>query len=140
VKPSCDAKIDANYAAFFDCFNRGQFYEAHGVLEKLWRAENGGPNSAFYQGLIQLAGAFVHLQKGRRGPTAALLRRARENLAQYPSPHLRLNVVGVCRMAEHWLRKLESPGFDGDRIKPGRDPECHLESQATSQGMGGTVC
>ena len=55
--------LDAHYLGYFACFNRGWFYEAHDVLEELWLANRTGPNYAFYKGLIQLAGAFVHLQK-----------------------------------------------------------------------------
>ena len=66
--------LNAHYLGYFVCFNRGLFYEAHEVLEELWLADRHGPNGSFYKGLIQLAGAFVHLQKGRGGPAAALFK------------------------------------------------------------------
>lgn len=48
---------DVRYAAYFHHFNRGDYYEAHDVLESLW-LERGrqAKGAAFYQGLIQLAG------------------------------------------------------------------------------------
>ena len=73
-------KLDAHYLGYFHCFNRGLFYEAHDVLEELWLPERTGPNGAFYKGLIQLAGAFVHLQKNRLRPAAALFKLAATNL------------------------------------------------------------
>src|SRR5690242_1238657 len=59
----CD--LDAHYLAYFECFNRQLFHESHDVLEELWLADKHGRNYSFYKGLIQLAGAFVHLQKNR---------------------------------------------------------------------------
>ena len=82
-----EAGVDRHYAAFFECFNRGLFYEAHEVLEQIWLGQRGGPNGPFYKGLIQLAGACVHLAKDRKGPAAALLRLARTNFTRafYPT-------------------------------------------------------
>ncbi len=57
-------------------FNRQLFYEAHDVLEDLWLPDRHGPNGNFYKGLIQLAGAYVHLQKNRLRPSAALFKLA----------------------------------------------------------------
>ena len=100
--------LDARYLGFFHCFNDQQFYEAHEVLESLWLGERKGPNAAFYQGLIQLAGAFVHLQKAQLGPAAALFRLADANLAKYTGTHHRINIVAVRSLIEQWLLKLKS--------------------------------
>ncbi|MEO8206668.1 MAG: DUF309 domain-containing protein, partial [Chthoniobacterales bacterium] len=54
--------FDARYLGFFDCFNRCLYYEAHDVLEDLW-LEKRDENHAYYKGLIQVAGSYVHLQK-----------------------------------------------------------------------------
>ena len=64
--------LDARYLGYFDCFNRELFYEAHDVLEDLWLLDRKGADGDYYKGLIQLAGAFVHLQKGRLKPCIAL--------------------------------------------------------------------
>src|SRR5512138_3218123 len=76
-----------NYLGYFECFNRGLYFEAHDVLEELWLQDRGGANDSFYKGLIQLAGAFVHLQKQRLQPAAALFRLAEANLQKYPREH-----------------------------------------------------
>ena len=61
---------DVRYAAYFHHFNRGDYYEAHDVLESLWLEQGRKAESAaFYQGLIQLAGGFVHLRKHHEHPT-----------------------------------------------------------------------
>ena len=99
--------LDPHYLAFFDCFNQQLFFEAHEVLEKLWLPQRQQSNGLFYKGLIQFAGAFVHLQKGRLQPAVALLRLARGNLGGYPAVHYRLNVTEVIELIESWLGKLE---------------------------------
>ena len=101
---------DRHYAAYFECFNRGLYYEAHDVLEQLWLPERGGGNDLFYKGLIQLAGAFVHLRKDRLGPAAALFKLARANLMKYPPEHERLDVREVLALIARWLAKLEEGG------------------------------
>ena len=104
--------VDRYYAGYFRCFNRGLFYEAHEVLEQIWLGQRGGPNGPFYKGLIQLAGACVHLAKDRKGPAAALLQLARTNLGRYPAAHERLDVRGVLILIERWLGKLEVGGIN----------------------------
>ena len=76
-------EYDPHFLGFFESFNRQEYYKAHDILENLWLQDRPGPKGDFYKGLIQLAGAFVHVQKGRRGPALALLRLARANLAKY---------------------------------------------------------
>ena len=96
------------YVAFFDCFNSHRFFEAHEVLEKLWLPKRHEPIGSFYKGLIQLAGAFVHFQKGRPGPTASLLKLARANLEKFEGIHERLDVASVLERIDCWLRRLEA--------------------------------
>ena len=102
--------VDPHYAGYFEYFNRGQFYEAHDVLEHIWLPQRGGANGNFFKGLIQLAGAFVHLQKDRLGPAAALFKLARKNLMLFPAEHEHLDVSQVLALIESWLAKLEEGG------------------------------
>jgi hypothetical protein len=108
--------LDAHYLGYFECFNRGLFYEAHDVLEELWLKDRHGLDGNFHKGLIQFAGAFVHLQKhsGQRPrlrPAAALLKLARANLRCYPAIHWRLEVSHVLKLIEDWLARLEAGQF-----------------------------
>ena len=120
--------LDAHYLGYFDCFNEGLYYEAHDVLEELWLADRRGPNGDFYKGLIQLAGAFVHLQKQRLRPAAALLKLARANLGKYPPRHEYLVVTEVLDLAADWLRDLEGVQYEvnpltADHVPRLRAPE-----------------
>jgi predicted DCC family thiol-disulfide oxidoreductase YuxK len=115
-------ELDAHYLGYFDCFNRRLFYEAHDVLEDLWLADKHGVNGDFYKGLIQLAGAFVHLQKNRLRPAAALFKLARANLEKYPREHERLNLAAVCALIEKWLGDLEHDDFSVNPLTAGNAP------------------
>ena len=119
-------KWDAHYLGFFDCFNRQLFYEAHDVLEELWLADRHGPDGAFYKGLIQLAGAFVHLQKERLRPSAALFKLARTNLEIYPKVHHALHRNDVLSMIESWLLSLEAGNFSENPLRSKPAPQLKL--------------
>lgn len=100
---------DRRYVGWFACFNRGDYYEAHDVLEDLWLAEGKeGSNYGFYKGLIQLAGAFVHLQKDRLGPAVALFRLAEANFARYPAGHAGIDLSAVSGLSVQWRSRVES--------------------------------
>ena len=83
------------YRAFFRCWNEQRYYEAHDVLEQVWLGKTITPEDAqYFKGLIQAAGAFVHLQKNfehpthpkhgkRLAPAVRLFRLAEKNLAPF---------------------------------------------------------
>jgi predicted metal-dependent hydrolase len=109
-------ELDAHYLGYFECFNQGLFYEAHDVLEELWLADRRGPDGDFYKGLIQFAGAFVHLQKHtelrpRLRPSTALFKLARTNLSKYPPTHHQFNLTGLLQTIKQWIDLLELNGF-----------------------------
>ena len=120
-------KLDPHYAAYVNCFNRQLFFEAHEVLENLWLKDRDGPNGAFYKGLIQLAGAFVHLQRNHLRPAAALFKLALANLEKYPRNHERLNTGALCGLVRTWLGNLEAARFEINPITSGNAPKLALE-------------
>ena len=99
-------EFDPHYLGYFDCFNRQQFYEAHDVLEELWLEDRKCAEGDFYKGLIQLAGAFIHLQKHRPQPALALLRLAESNLRKYQPARGSLDLIGVCRLIKDWEKRI----------------------------------
>jgi predicted metal-dependent hydrolase len=62
-------------------FDRGAYFEAHELWESIWR-ELGGEERTAVQGLIQLAAALHHLQRGRPGPAARLLAKGVEKISR----------------------------------------------------------
>jgi predicted metal-dependent hydrolase len=119
-------KLDRHYVGYFELFNQQKFYEAHEVLEHIWLPDKHGPNGAFYKGLIQLAGAFVHLQKNRPQPAASLFKLALANLEKYPPLHEHLNLKSICGLIGTWLDELERGQFQVNPLTPSNPPQIRL--------------
>jgi predicted metal-dependent hydrolase len=115
-------RLDARYLGYFDCFNRQLFYEAHDVLEDLWLLDRHGPGGDFYKGLIQLAGAFVHLQKNRLKPADALFQLAEKNLTKYSSPHESLDLSVVLKLITTWREALAEGTFTRNPLQENSPP------------------
>jgi predicted metal-dependent hydrolase len=129
---SCQGRsLDAHYLGYFECFNRQLFYEAHDVLEELWLANRQGPNYSFFKGLIQLAGAFVHLQKNRLQPSSALFKLAQANLQKYPAVHEQLDVAVTLELIRTWLKRVEETAPPGNPLTGFAPPEIRLMEAAS---------
>lgn len=120
------------YLGYFTCFNAGDYYEAHDVLEHLW-LECADNNYLFYKGLIQIAGAFVHLKKqharpdhpvdGRRlHPAARLLSLGIRNIAPYGPVHMDLEIERYCGACEEWKSRIEQNAFSKNPWNPDSKP------------------
>ncbi len=131
------AGYDPCYLGYFACFNAQDYYEAHDVLEHLWLRGRDG-NHAFYKGLIQLAGAFVHLKKqrarpghptdGRRmHPAVRLFRLAEKNLSAYRPVHLGLDLETVFALIESHVSRIEASGYSANPWSPDAAPQLRLE-------------
>jgi predicted metal-dependent hydrolase len=120
-------KFDPHYAGYFELFNQQKFYEAHDVLEHIWLKDKHGPNGAFYKGLIQLAGAFVHLQKNRPQPASSLFKLALANLEKYPQVHEHLNLKNIRGLIGTWLGELERTGFKFNPLTATNGPKLTLD-------------
>lgn len=120
--------LDPHYTGYFELFNQQQFYEAHDVLEHLWLKDKYGPNGPFYKGLIQLAGAFVHLQKNRLRPAAALFKLALANLEKYPAQHDHFDNREGLHLIGNWLNSLELTHFTTNPLTDDQRPKLILHS------------
>jgi predicted metal-dependent hydrolase len=120
-------ELPAHYLGYFDCFNAGLFFEAHDVLEELWLAEGKtGANYGFYKGLIQFAGAFVHLQKNRLRPAAALFELSESYLRRYAPFHQQLDVAGLIAISREWTAWLRSSDFAVNPLTRSVPPQLRL--------------
>jgi len=118
--------LDPQYVGYFECFNRQLFYEAHEVLEKRWLPQRRGADGPFYKGLIQLAGAFVHLQKNRSQPALSLFKLAETNFRLYPLIHHSLNLGTVLKLIDDWRAKVESVSPSTSLLIPDTAPRLSL--------------
>lgn len=125
------------YRAFFSCWNEQRYYEAHDVLEQLW-LKTGSGDADFFKGLIQAAGAFVHLQKrfehpahakhSRRLPPAArLFRLAEKNLSPFAPRHHALDVAAFCQLLRTYADQIVASDYQVNPWSPDAAPTLHLE-------------
>ena len=126
--------FDPCYLGYFECFNAHNYYEAHDVLEHLWLKDGReAPDYAFYKGLIQLAGGFVHLklhfahpQHSKHGKRLAPARRlfllASENIAPYGEHHHGLDLVAPLTLARSFAELLEKSHDTFNPWHPERAP------------------
>jgi Domain of unknown function (DUF309) len=134
--------LDPHYAGFFTCFNEQRYYEAHDVLEHLW-LQNRDENHAYFKGLIQVAGAFVHLQKqflrpehpkdGRRlRPATRLFALALKNLAPYRPQHMALDVGALCALCTDTVAQIVASDFTRNPWHPEHAPRLTLSTPKNS--------
>ena len=124
------------YLAFFHCWNEQQYYEAHDVLEQLW-LKTKTRDADFFKGLIQAAGAFVHLQKhfehpshakhGRRlSPAVRLFRLAEKNLATFAPWHHALDVAALCQLLSQYAEEIVASNYTINPWSPESAPKLKL--------------
>lgn len=108
-------QYDRRYLAFFECFNREEFFEAHEVLEDLWR-ETPGELRDFYQGLIQTAAVLLKLKQNKPAPAKRLAARAVKRLAKYPSSCEGLDVASVIELLDS-VQRGDNPWPGGRAVR-----------------------
>lgn len=93
-----------------DCFNRGEFYDAHEVWEDVWRSNLPEPRTLL-QGLIQVAaGMHQFLDLHRTIGPRRTLAKAAAHLEPYAPVALGLDVAGVLEAVERWQSWLAAGG------------------------------
>ncbi len=99
--------IEPEYHAFVECWNGGRFFEAHEVLEGLWmRTRDRGQ-----QGLIQMAAALYHIQRGNLKGARTMLDRALPRLREPAAAPGPVDVGRMIQFAERTRATLtESNG------------------------------
>jgi len=128
------------YLGFFDKFNQAEYFEAHDVLEELW-LKNGvtHPDYGFFKGLIQLAGAFVHMRKhfdntghpvhsDRLKPAVSLLQLAFQNLSKYPPMYHFLKIDNALAICIEYHHKIVSENYQINPWSPTNVPRLSLEN------------
>ena len=73
-------------------FNEEYFFEAHEVLEDLWKREH-GKSKLFLQGLIQICAAYHHFQNGNLIGAETLLERGAQKMRSYPADYLSIDTA-----------------------------------------------
>jgi len=82
-------------------FNEAEFFEAHEVLEDVWRAAP-ATEKRFLQGLIQIAVAFHHHSTGNLVGARSLLVRGTRNLVGSPDDFGGIDISKLRRVLPAW--------------------------------------
>jgi predicted metal-dependent hydrolase len=88
-------------------FNDAQFFDAHEVLEDIWRAAP-PENKKFLQGLVQVAVAFHHYSTGNRVGMRSVLERAIKNLAEPPGNFGQIQLAALLQSLGQWREALDN--------------------------------
>lgn len=96
--PSLDLAITA--------FNAQKFYESHELLELLW--QNAAPSEGnFYQGLLQIAAGFYHLQQNNENGAKILIGEGIFRLKKYPENYLDFQLDTFILKTQNLLNALQ---------------------------------
>ena len=90
-------------------FNHGEFFEAHEVLEDVWRAAPPGEKK-FLQGLIQVAVSFHHRSTGNLIGACSLLKRGCSNLSSYAGSYAGVDLDNLREALASWDEALANGG------------------------------
>jgi hypothetical protein len=72
-------------------FNARQYFEAHEALELAWREES-GPVRELYRGILQVAVAYLHIQRGNYIGARKMFRHCRVWLGPFPDVCRGINI------------------------------------------------
>ena len=107
VEPLEPGTVDEAIAMGAARWDERRYFEAHELLEEAWKR---GPESDrdLWKGVIQVAVAGVHLQRGNRIGARRLLDRALGRLERQPEQHRGLDVAALRRTATAARDRLDA--------------------------------
>jgi predicted metal-dependent hydrolase len=107
-------------------FNRGHFFDAHEVLEDVWReAPLHSVSRRRLQGVVQLAVAFHHQSKGNHVGARSVLERAMRNISDADSSFPDLDLDRLRADLDCWREHLDNCVGAREKCLEGRDVRRH---------------
>lgn len=88
-------------------FNAALFFECHELLEDAWRATD-GPAKNLYHGIVQVAAAFYHYEKGNLHGARTLLTKGVQRLEPYPPEYLGVKLTAFRDALQPWAKHFEA--------------------------------
>src|SRR5205823_12981332 len=110
-----------------------RYYEGNDVMELLW-LNTKSRDADYFKGLIQAAGAFVHLQKQfenpshakhsrRLPPSVRLFRLAEKNLSEFTPRHHGLDVAAFCQLLRACADQIVASDYKTNPWSPQTAPK-----------------
>ncbi len=94
-------------------FNAHEFWHAHEEWELLWLKAD-GDEKLFLQGLIQLAAAYHHVQRGTHRGALRLFDASSRKLSRYPALYLGIDLTEAVDRAEEHRTRVAKEKIDAD--------------------------
>lgn len=121
TKDQLHARLGEFYRALQE-FNDGYYFQSHETLEDLWMVTP-LPERQLFQGVIQLAAAFVHFFRGEFPGIIKLLDAASEKLREFAPETLGVDVGSLLEDVRRSRAEIAALGPDGlANWSPGRIP------------------
>ena len=120
---SCQDELPASVQEGLCLFNAGEYFQAHEVLENVWRGEP-RPIRELYRGILQVAVAYYHLGRGNLTGARKMFRRSQVWLRAFPDMCQGINLAQFrhdFEVVQAWVERF-SPDqmfeFDQSLLKP----------------------
>lgn len=84
-------------------FDRGEYFESHELLEDLWREAPPGDERTCLQGLVQVAVALCHDQRGNEKGARGVYQRARARLLALPPQMLGIDLAELAEELDRYF-------------------------------------
>jgi predicted metal-dependent hydrolase len=123
ISCSCQDVLPAGVVEGLRLFNSGEYFRAHEVLEDVWREEK-RPIRELYRGILQVAVAYYHLNRGNLIGARKMFRRSQVWLRVFPDTCQGINLAQFRHDFEAVKALVERfrPGqiieFDHSLLKP----------------------
>jgi len=105
----CSAPLHPAASRGLALFNAREYFDAHEALEDAWRAEPGNIR-VLYQGILQVAVTYLHIQRGNYEGAVKLGARARVKLTGWPDRCRGVDVAALRLDLERVLERLTRLG------------------------------
>jgi predicted metal-dependent hydrolase len=119
----CQAPLSALALDGLALFNAGEYFEAHEALEHAWNAEP-GPTRELYRGILQVAVAFLQIERRNYRGAVKMMMRLRQWLDPLPDECQGVDVAQLRADAQAAREHLEALGegqialFDRRLLRP----------------------
>ena len=111
ILTACEQPLSEFAAQGIDHFNRGEYYEAHHGLEDAWRAD-GGAARDLYRGILQVAVAYLQIERGNYRGAIKMFLRVRQWLEPLPDICRGVNIAQLRADSEAAQAHLTELGAD----------------------------
>ena len=96
---------DPRFTKALNLFNSADWYPAHDIFEELWHETN-PPERTTLQGILQIAVAQLHLERGNSNGAIILYGEGIGRLRNIGTPDLGLDINKLCQIVEKRLSSL----------------------------------